>query len=101
MPRSGCTHCACVSSHLQPAGVSFSCSSGGVLVAKKDLNFVVRSMIITFIISSSALSAVRIYNWGLQGVWCGVFFVFACPLVDDAHVMLTQYPYMLCTLRPC
>jgi hypothetical protein len=27
-------------------------------------------MIITFIVSFSALSAVRIYDWGLQGVWC-------------------------------
>lgn len=45
-------------------------SSGGVLVAKKDLKFVVRSMIITFIVSFSALTAVRIYGWGLQGVWC-------------------------------
>ena len=47
-------------------------SSTGLLVAKKDLSFVVRAMTITCVLTSSTLVAVRVYGWGLHGVWCAM-----------------------------
>lgn len=44
-------------------------SSTGLLVAAKDLRFVVRCMIITFICSSLGLACVKAWHWGLPGVW--------------------------------
>ena len=44
-------------------------SSNGLLVAKKDMAFVMKSMLITFVASTSFFVAVRRQGWGLQGVW--------------------------------
>lgn len=65
-----------------------------MLLAKKDLGFVCRSMIITMVISSSALLAVRLRGWGITGVWWGLCLFFALRGCQSVPRLLKLYPQL-------
>lgn len=58
-------------------------SSNGMLVACKDLKFVVRSMVVTFTACTAYFSWCRHSNWGLSGIWWGLCFFFFLRAVQS------------------
>lgn len=62
---------------------SLDVCSGGVLVASKDLNFLVRVMAVALSLVLGFLEVGRRSGWGLAGVWWSLVFFFAFRTVNS------------------
>jgi len=58
-------------------------ASNGLLVAAKDLRYVVRSMIITFVALTGYFFVCQRQGWGLPGVWWGLCAFFSLRAVQS------------------